>query len=477
VQPFEHLPEDFLFIGGQVALCILAIEREEKGGLARGYEGINHPGGAALARVPGRRGKSQLPKPARAGNNCTRLWILNQQAFTSFPRQHPRRPLVMMHESLGERASRFHSAETVGRVGEIRVIARRVGMGKVGLALALLGLGDVHVMGRAEELRVAAGEDFEVVQGEFPAAFEPGVVDQQGAGAVVAVGVDGPVGKDDVRLLGVDQLGELIVARRIHFRAGIDLAREDWAGLENLARLDALGRPNGGGFLRRLALFLETQLATRQVERDDLMTHVGIASHRPARGGFGVVGMAAGYDDLQLGRGDCRSARGGLADQGKTDDGGSGCQGREHGSPRWDGGCCHGELDRKGKDCPRALECRYDIINGVVLNNPKGDFDPLCRQAIGCYNRVLESRRSAQMLYRVPLIFAPQPEGGYTVTSPVLPELITEGDTIEEAYANAQDALSAVLELYAEQHRALPSGMTLPPSGEVVWSDALLESA
>jgi len=27
--------------------------------------------------------------------------------------------------------------------------------------------------------------------------------------------------------------------------------------------------------------------------------------------------------------------------------------------------------------------------------------------------------------YRVPLVFIPQPEGGYTVTSPVLPELLT----------------------------------------------------
>ena len=29
-------------------------------------------------------------------------------------------------------------------------------------------------------------------------------------------------------------------------------------------------------------------------------------------------------------------------------------------------------------------------------------------------------------MYRVPLVFTPQPEGGYTVTSPVLPELLTE---------------------------------------------------
>lgn len=80
------------------------------------------------------------------------------------------------------------------------------------------------------------------------------------------------------------------------------------------------------------------------------------------------------------------------------------------------------------------------------------------------------------MLYRIPLLFSPQPEGGYTVTSPVLPELVTEGDTLDEAFANARDALAAVIELYGDERRPLPAGVTLPATGEVVWSDALLEA-
>jgi hypothetical protein len=36
-----------------------------------------------------------------------------------------------------------------------------------------------------------------------------------------------------------------------------------------------------------------------------------------------------------------------------------------------------------------------------------------------------------------------------------LPELITEGDTLEEV----QDAFDAVQEIYAEQSRALPTGI------------------
>ena len=62
---------------------------------------------------------------------------------------------------------------------------------------------------------------------------------------------------------------------------------------------------------------------------------------------------------------------------------------------------------------------------------------------------------------KIPLVLDPrdpQPEGGYTVTSPLLPELITEGDTAAEALANAEDASAAVVEIYEDQghpcHRA-----------------------
>lgn len=80
------------------------------------------------------------------------------------------------------------------------------------------------------------------------------------------------------------------------------------------------------------------------------------------------------------------------------------------------------------------------------------------------------------MLYRIPLLFSPQPEGGFTVTSPAVPELVSEGDTLAEAFGNVRDALAAVVELYADEGRALPATVTLPASGEVIWSDALVET-
>jgi len=61
-----------------------------------------------------------------------------------------------------------------------------------------------------------------------------------------------------------------------------------------------------------------------------------------------------------------------------------------------------------------------------------------------------------KLAYKIPLVFEPQPEGGYTVTCPVLPELITEGDTIAEALANVEDALLAIIEAYEDLGRPLP---------------------
>lgn len=79
-------------------------------------------------------------------------------------------------------------------------------------------------------------------------------------------------------------------------------------------------------------------------------------------------------------------------------------------------------------------------------------------------------------MYRIPLLFTPQAEGGYTVTSPVLPELLTDGDTLAEAHANVNDALEAVVELYADQGRALPASILVPAAGEVFWSEVLVGS-
>lgn len=62
-------------------------------------------------------------------------------------------------------------------------------------------------------------------------------------------------------------------------------------------------------------------------------------------------------------------------------------------------------------------------------------------------------------IYKLPLVLDPQPEGGYTVSCPILPELITEGDTVKEAMTNASDALAAIIETYEDLGRPLPQGI------------------
>ena len=77
------------------------------------------------------------------------------------------------------------------------------------------------------------------------------------------------------------------------------------------------------------------------------------------------------------------------------------------------------------------------------------------------------------MNYRVPLVLTPQEEGGYTVTSPLLPELVTEGDSVCDALDNAKDALAAVIELYEDLGRPLPES-TLLSSRDTLCLEAVV---
>ena len=78
------------------------------------------------------------------------------------------------------------------------------------------------------------------------------------------------------------------------------------------------------------------------------------------------------------------------------------------------------------------------------------------------------------MLYKIPLLLSPQPEGGFTVTSPLLPELVTEGDTLDDALANARDALGAVVEAYEDLGRPLPANTMLPDPTSPLWLETVV---
>lgn len=80
-------------------------------------------------------------------------------------------------------------------------------------------------------------------------------------------------------------------------------------------------------------------------------------------------------------------------------------------------------------------------------------------------------------VYKVPLVLTPQPEGGFTVTSPVLPELVTEGETIEEALENVRDALVAVREAYEDAGRAFPANLTQDAGQAPIWFEYVVDAA
>ena len=67
-------------------------------------------------------------------------------------------------------------------------------------------------------------------------------------------------------------------------------------------------------------------------------------------------------------------------------------------------------------------------------------------------------------IYKLPLVLEPQPEGGYVVTCPLLPELITEGEDVQDALHNANDALAAIIEAFKDLKKPLPS--VLQPAQE-----------
>jgi len=78
------------------------------------------------------------------------------------------------------------------------------------------------------------------------------------------------------------------------------------------------------------------------------------------------------------------------------------------------------------------------------------------------------------MFYKIPLVLNPQPEGGFTVTSPLLPELVTERDTLDEALTNVRDALTAVVEAYQDLGRPLPANVQISDKDGPLWLETVV---
>lgn len=62
------------------------------------------------------------------------------------------------------------------------------------------------------------------------------------------------------------------------------------------------------------------------------------------------------------------------------------------------------------------------------------------------------------------ILLQPEPEGGYTVTCPSLPGLVTYGETLEEARAMAVEAVEAYLESLQMDDEPIPESDVVEPS-------------
>ena len=72
--------------------------------------------------------------------------------------------------------------------------------------------------------------------------------------------------------------------------------------------------------------------------------------------------------------------------------------------------------------------------------------------------------------YRYTVLFEPAEEGGYVVTCPSLPGLVTEGDTLEEARDMAADEIRGYLESLAND------GLPIPPEDPPALGNIIKET-
>ena len=59
------------------------------------------------------------------------------------------------------------------------------------------------------------------------------------------------------------------------------------------------------------------------------------------------------------------------------------------------------------------------------------------------------------------VVMTPDETGGYVVTCPALPGLVTEGDTLEEARAMAVDAITGYLESLRKDGEPIPTDQSI----------------
>jgi antitoxin HicB len=74
---------------------------------------------------------------------------------------------------------------------------------------------------------------------------------------------------------------------------------------------------------------------------------------------------------------------------------------------------------------------------------------------VGCVHEA-QGKRVGRGTHAYTVLLQPEPEGGYTVTCPALPGLVTYGESLEEARAMAADAIPGYIECLQEDGEPIP---------------------
>src|SRR6266446_3568809 len=89
--------------------------------------------------------------------------------------------------------------------------------------------------------------------------------------------------------------------------------------------------------------------------------------------------------------------------------------------------------------------CTIDTLIPIRLSNA-----PTC----AIMNQIAEAITGMARTYT--FVFNPEPEGGYTVTCPALPGLVTYGESLAEARTMARDAMEGLIEIMLEKGETVP---------------------
>lgn len=231
-----------------------------------------------------------LSKTPKFYQRFFRLSALRQKNGVAFP---------VAKKGFGLRVAALRAAETgdfdLARIPFLRLLG---GVGKAGgVAEGFdFGGGDVDVVGGGEHHGVVG--DFVVVEGGFFVGGEPGVENKLGEGTVVAMVVDGPVGEEDVGVLGGEKLSELLVMGVVDDGLAIDLFGVNGRGVEDLAGFLRFGGADGGAI--RICRLAEA-FATVEIEESDIVAEGDEAGDGASNAAFRVAGMGTGDDDFERG--------------------------------------------------------------------------------------------------------------------------------------------------------------------------------